>query len=140
MATKSKWGKERNRKWFSSSCNRQRQRKPACSEMDNRQSCFSWPNHFSYSCPLQIPFFFRSQSSSQIHGILSSLKFDFFFFAFVVADLEEGTPQQRQQSEKIAKDLFVSFHCYCSRKEVPLLKVLTLNNLSRNSNRFCLSR
>ncbi|KAL1205677.1 U-box domain-containing protein 34 [Cardamine amara subsp. amara] len=40
------------------------------------------------------------------------------------ADLDEGTPQQKQQSEKLAKDLFVSFHCYCSRKEINCRDVL----------------
>ncbi|CAL9218067.1 unnamed protein product [Arabidopsis halleri] len=28
--------------------------------IDNLASRGHWPNHFSYSCPLQIPFFFRS--------------------------------------------------------------------------------
>ncbi|KAG7590655.1 Protein kinase-like domain superfamily [Arabidopsis suecica] len=40
------------------------------------------------------------------------------------SDLEEGTPQQKQQLEKIAKDLFVSFHCYCSRKEIHCRDIL----------------
>ncbi|KAG7660074.1 Protein kinase domain [Arabidopsis suecica] len=40
------------------------------------------------------------------------------------SDLEEGTPQQKQQMEKIAKDLFVSFHCYCSRKEINCRDIL----------------
>ncbi|CAN8240338.1 unnamed protein product [Cochlearia groenlandica] len=38
--------------------------------------------------------------------------------------LEDVTPQQKQQSEKLAKDLFVSFHCYCSRKEINCRDIL----------------
>ncbi|EOA36015.1 hypothetical protein CARUB_v100212850mg, partial [Capsella rubella] len=48
----------------------------------------------------------RGQTISLIHVLSKSH-----------SDLEEGTPQQKQQLEKTAKDLFVSFHCYCSRKE-----------------------
>ncbi|KAL1224185.1 U-box domain-containing protein 35 [Cardamine amara subsp. amara] len=38
-------------------------------------------------------------------------------------DIEEGL-SQKQQMEKQTKDLFVSFHCYCSRKEIHCLDVL----------------
>ncbi|KAJ4909081.1 Protein kinase protein with adenine nucleotide alpha hydrolases-like domain [Raphanus sativus] len=36
----------------------------------------------------------------------------------------EATPQQKKQSEKLAKDLFVSFQCYCSRKEINCQDIL----------------
>ena len=36
---------------------------------------------------------------------------------FLLADIEDGT-MHMQQMDKQTKDLFVSFHCYCSRKEV----------------------
>ncbi|CAA7056711.1 unnamed protein product [Microthlaspi erraticum] len=38
-------------------------------------------------------------------------------------DIEEGV-SHKQQMEKQTKDLFVSFHCYCSRKEINCLDVL----------------
>ncbi|KAL0732039.1 hypothetical protein Bca4012_028133 [Brassica carinata] len=40
------------------------------------------------------------------------------------SDIEEATPQQKKQSEKLAKDLFVSFQCYCSRKEINCQDIL----------------
>ncbi|XP_010537753.1 PREDICTED: U-box domain-containing protein 35-like [Tarenaya hassleriana] len=39
-------------------------------------------------------------------------------------DLEEGTPQYKQQIEKQTRDLFVSFHCYCTRKEIHCLDIV----------------
>ncbi|KAF8053132.1 hypothetical protein N665_1462s0016 [Sinapis alba] len=39
------------------------------------------------------------------------------------SDIEEGT-MHMQQMEQHTKDLFVSFHCYCSRKEIHCLDVL----------------
>ncbi|KAL9306380.1 putative protein kinase RLK-Pelle-RLCK-IXb family [Arabidopsis thaliana] len=38
-------------------------------------------------------------------------------------DIEEGITH-KQQMEKQTKDLFVSFHCYCSRKEIHCLDVV----------------
>lgn len=58
----------------------------------------------------------NNEISAHLRFLLYHGKFE--IFAFAVAELEEGSPMQRQQSEKVAKDLFVSFHCYCSRKEV----------------------
>ncbi|CAD5317602.1 unnamed protein product [Arabidopsis thaliana] len=57
----------------------------------------------------------RGQTISLIHVLCRSHS---------SSDLEEGTPQQKQQMEKIAKDLFVSFHCYCSRKEINCRDIL----------------
>ncbi|XP_024008625.1 U-box domain-containing protein 52 [Eutrema salsugineum] len=39
------------------------------------------------------------------------------------SDIEEGI-LHKQQMEKQTKDLFVSFHCYCSRKEINCMDVL----------------
>ncbi|KAH0866111.1 hypothetical protein HID58_083322 [Brassica napus] len=39
------------------------------------------------------------------------------------SDIEEGT-MHMQHMDKQTKDLFVSFHCYCSRKEIQCLDVL----------------
>ncbi|KAG2323949.1 hypothetical protein Bca4012_038267 [Brassica carinata] len=38
-------------------------------------------------------------------------------------DIEEGTMHMHQMEQQ-TKDLFVSFHCYCSRKEIHCLDVL----------------
>nr|VDC63838.1 unnamed protein product [Brassica rapa] len=70
----------------------------------------------------------KSQSSSGY--FISTLIKEWFcsmslsFFTFVrVADIEDGT-MHMQHMDKQTKDLFVSFHCYCSRKEIQCLDVL----------------
>ncbi|CAN8233772.1 unnamed protein product [Cochlearia groenlandica] len=57
----------------------------------------------------------RGQTISLIHVLSKSHS---------SSDIEEATPHQKQQSEKLAKDLFVSFHCYCSRKEINCRDIL----------------
>ncbi|ESQ27224.1 hypothetical protein EUTSA_v10018168mg [Eutrema salsugineum] len=57
----------------------------------------------------------RGQTISLIHVLSKSHS---------SSDVEEATPQQKQQAEKLAKDLFVSFHCYCSRKEINCRDIL----------------
>ncbi|VVA95804.1 unnamed protein product [Arabis nemorensis] len=57
----------------------------------------------------------RGQTISLIHVVSKS---------YSSSDTEEHTPNQKQQSEKSAKDLFVSFHCYCSRKEINCRDIL----------------
>ncbi|KAG2282106.1 hypothetical protein Bca52824_053326 [Brassica carinata] len=57
----------------------------------------------------------RGQTISLIHVLSKS-------HSSSSSDIAEATPQQKQESEKLAQDLFVSFHCYCSRKEVLTIK------------------
>ncbi|KFK42273.1 hypothetical protein AALP_AA2G234500 [Arabis alpina] len=57
----------------------------------------------------------RGQTISLIHVVSRS---------YSSSDTEESTPHQKQQSEKSSKDLFVSFHCYCSRKEINCRDIL----------------
>ena len=59
----------------------------------------------------------RGQTISLIHVLSKS-------HSSSTSDIEEATPQQKQQSEKLAKDLFVSFQCYCSRKEINCQDIL----------------
>ncbi|KAH0898174.1 hypothetical protein HID58_047742 [Brassica napus] len=59
----------------------------------------------------------RGQTISLIHVLSKS-------HSSSSSDIAEATPQQKQESEKLAQDLFVSFHCYCSRKEINCQDIL----------------